>query len=58
MVRAYEPSRSARGLPATYEVLYGAVFAPKAEPGAPPRTARSAGGEHVVPLSALGRRRA
>jgi malonyl-CoA O-methyltransferase len=58
MVRAYEQSRSARGLPATYEVLYGAVFAPKAEPGAPPRTARSAGGEHVVPLSALGRRRA
>jgi malonyl-CoA O-methyltransferase len=57
MVRAYEQSRTPRGLPATYEVLYGAVFAPKDQTRARPRTALGAAGEQLVPLSALGRPR-
>jgi malonyl-CoA O-methyltransferase len=56
MIRAYEPLRTAQGLPATYEVFYGAVFAPKGGLR-PPRVAPPAGREQVVPLESLVRRR-
>lgn len=44
-IAAYETLRQPRGLPATWEVLYGAAF------GAPPRD------EFGIPVSAIGRRR-
>jgi malonyl-CoA O-methyltransferase len=56
MIRAYEPMRTPQGLPATYEVLYGAVFAAKSGLR-PPRVARPAGSEQLVPLESLVRRR-
>jgi malonyl-CoA O-methyltransferase len=45
MLDAYEGLRGPAGLPATYEVVYGAAFGAAA--------GRRAAGEHVVPLSAL-----
>jgi malonyl-CoA O-methyltransferase len=55
MVSAYETRRTAAGLPATFEVIFGAAF------GAQAQTAgdvdASSPGEIVVPLAALKRRR-
>jgi malonyl-CoA O-methyltransferase len=49
MTAAYEALRTTRGLPATYEVIYGAAFG-----GAGTSTAQmSASGETVVPLTSL-----
>ena len=48
MIGAYERQRQAQGIPATWEVFYGAAFAG----GAP----AAAAGEHVVPLARLRRR--
>lgn len=57
MIGAYEQSRTAQGLPASYEVLYAAAFAPSADA----HTARRAPGvdrsEHLVALSSLKTRR-
>lgn len=47
----YEQLREARGLPATYEIIFGAVFG-----GSHDAAASGRGGEHVVPLSAVRRR--
>jgi hypothetical protein len=52
MIRAYELQRSARGLPATYEILYGAAFAPESEPRGKGRGS-ALPGEQVIPVSAL-----
>ena len=49
MTAAYEGQRTAAGLPATWEIIYGAAFAGQ------PR--QSAGAETVVPIGAVGRRR-
>lgn len=57
MIRAYEQARTPQGLPASYEVLYGAAFAAKAGQPPRPRAASGASGEQVVPLSALVRPR-
>lgn len=48
MADAYEKFRRDAALPATYEVVYGVAWA---------GTSESVAEEHVVPLSALGRRR-
>lgn len=55
MIAAYEQQRSASGLPATFEVIYGAAFGSALEAG-PPAEAASPG-EFVLPLSALGKAR-
>jgi malonyl-CoA O-methyltransferase len=57
MIRAYEQARTPQGLPASYEVLYGAAFAPKPGARTPTPTAVGPAGERVVALSALGRAR-
>jgi malonyl-CoA O-methyltransferase len=57
MIRAYEGARTARGLPASYEVLYGAAFAPSADAHTMRRAASAQRGEQVVALSALKARR-
>ena len=57
MTSRYETFRRDGALPATYEVVYGVAWA-AARANAPPGAAGDEAGEHVVPLSALGRRRA
>ena len=57
MTSRYETFRRDGALPATYEVVYGVAWA-AARANAPPGAAGGEAGEHVVPLSALGRRRA
>jgi malonyl-CoA O-methyltransferase len=57
MIHAYEQLRTAQGVPASYEVLYGAAFAPKAGQRPPPRAVPDRTGEHVVPAGTLVRRR-
>jgi malonyl-CoA O-methyltransferase len=54
MRASYERHRSAAGLPATWEVIYGAAFAPA--PAAHELASRAAGGEWQVPVSAIRRR--
>ncbi len=56
MVDAYELTRTAAGLPATFEVIYGAAFGAAAETGGE-RAEASLPGEYAVPLAALGRAR-
>jgi malonyl-CoA O-methyltransferase len=54
MIAAYEQRRTALGLPASFEVIFGAAFGAAAErdvQGSP-----AASGEYAVPLAALGRR--
>jgi malonyl-CoA O-methyltransferase len=55
MVEAYELRRTASGLPATFEVIFGAAFG--AAPPASGRADSSVPGEFAVPLTALGRAR-
>jgi malonyl-CoA O-methyltransferase len=55
MIAAYEQQRSAAGLPATFEVIFGAAFGPALAAGGR-GDAASAGG-YTVPLAALGRPR-
>jgi malonyl-CoA O-methyltransferase len=50
MTQAYEALRVARGLPATFEIIYGAGFADAA------RAAPEIPGESLIPLTALKRR--
>ena len=55
MIAAYEQRRTASGLPATFEVIYGAAFGAAvqaSEPGEPRPP-----GEYRVPLAALGKAR-
>ncbi len=53
MTAAYETQRQARGLPATYEVVYGAAWGARGRPAAP-----AVHGEVRIPANAirLGRR--
>lgn len=50
MLAAYERLRTPSGLPATYEVIFGAAF------GATPRDAAPPPGEFTIPVSSLRRR--
>jgi malonyl-CoA O-methyltransferase len=54
MVAAYEQRRGASGLPATFEVIYGAAFGAAAGSGG---SDPSLPGEYAVPLAALRRSR-
>jgi malonyl-CoA O-methyltransferase len=62
MTDAYEQLRTARGLPATFELLFGVAFNGAAQRGmgsaddVAPGSARR-GGEYAVPLASLRRRR-
>lgn len=56
MRSAYEQWRAAAGLPATWEIIYGAAFAPADSQAAHADIALSAPGEVHVPVSAIGRR--
>jgi malonyl-CoA O-methyltransferase len=56
MCAAYEQQRGPKGLPATWEVIYGAAFAPAELPGHRGQAQPAPAGEARVPLSALGRR--
>ena len=55
MIAAYELRRTAAGLPATFEVIFGAAFGAAAQAGG--RGGSSVPGEYAVPLAALGRPR-
>jgi len=55
MVAAYELQRTASGLPATFEVIFGAAFGAASETGGRPDDASP--GEYAVPLASLGRSR-
>ena len=55
MIAAYEQQRSAAGVPATFEVIFGAAFGPAAEAGG--RGDVASPGGYTVPLAALGRSR-
>jgi malonyl-CoA O-methyltransferase len=55
MIAAYELRRTAAGLPATFEVIFGAAFGAAAEQGG--RADSASPGEYAVPLAALGRSR-
>jgi malonyl-CoA O-methyltransferase len=55
MIAAYEQQRSAAGVPATFEVIFGAAFGPAAEAGG--RGDAASPGGYTVPLAALGRSR-
>jgi malonyl-CoA O-methyltransferase len=57
MIRAYEPARTPRGLPASYEVLYGAAFAPTGDTHTKRRAPPAARDEQIVALSAVKARR-
>jgi malonyl-CoA O-methyltransferase len=52
MTEAYEEYRRDGRLPATHEVVYGQAWRPAGDP-----RGRSVGGEVVVPISQIGRRR-
>jgi malonyl-CoA O-methyltransferase len=54
MIAAYELKRTAAGLPATFEVIFGAAFGTAAAGG---RGDLASPGEYAVPLAALGRSR-
>jgi malonyl-CoA O-methyltransferase len=54
MVAAYETRRTAAGLPATFEVIFGAAFGAAAQAGG---DVADVPGEIVVPLAAVKRRR-
>jgi malonyl-CoA O-methyltransferase len=56
MRASYEQWRTPAGLPATWEVIYGAAFAPAESPGDQGRAATHAAGETHVPVAAIGRR--
>ncbi len=56
MCAAYEQQRVPGGLPATWEIIYGAAFAPAELPGDQGLRQPVPAGETRVPLSALGRR--
>ena len=56
MLAAYEGRREPAGLPATYEVIYGAAFGNASE-GAARARGRSVPGEYAVSLDSLGRPR-
>jgi len=56
MCAAYELQRVLKGLPATWEIIYGAAFAPAELPGDQGHAQPVPAGETHVPLSALGRR--
>jgi len=55
MIAAYEQQRTAAGVPATFEVIFGAAFGPAAEAGG--RGDAASPGGYTVPLAALGRSR-
>ena len=55
MIAAYEQRRTAAGLPATFEVIFGAAFGPAVE--ASGRGDAASPGGYAVPLAALGRSR-
>ena len=55
MIAAYEQQRSAAGVPATFEVIFGAAFGPAAEAGG--RGNAASPGGYTVPLASLGRAR-
>jgi malonyl-CoA O-methyltransferase len=55
MIAAYEQRRTAAGVPATFEVIFGAAFGPAAEAGG--RGDAASPGGYTVPLAALGRSR-
>jgi malonyl-CoA O-methyltransferase len=55
MVAAYELRRTAGGLPATFEVIFGAAFGAAVEERG--RADSASPGEYAVPLAALGRSR-
>jgi malonyl-CoA O-methyltransferase len=57
MIAAYEQQRTAAGVPATFEVIFGAAFGPAAEAGALGRGDAASPGGYTVPLAALGRSR-
>jgi hypothetical protein len=50
MISAYERVRTPAGLPATFEVIFGAAFGGDAIPGRQP----AAPGEFAVPVTAIG----
>ena len=52
----YEGWRVAAGLPATWDIIYGAAFAPADSPLARGRSATNEFGETHVPITAIGRR--
>jgi malonyl-CoA O-methyltransferase len=54
MIAAYEARRTVAGLPATFEMIFGAAFGAAAQTGG--GADASSPGEYVVPLAALGRR--
>jgi malonyl-CoA O-methyltransferase len=54
MIAAYETGRTVAGVPATFEVIFGAAFGAAAQTGG---ADSSAPDEYVVPLTALGRSR-
>jgi malonyl-CoA O-methyltransferase len=56
MVAAYEQRRTAAGLPATFEVIFGAAFGAASDSGES-RDDTSVPGEYAVPLASLGRTR-
>ena len=56
MCAAYEQQRVPGGLPATWEIIYGAAFAPAELPGDQGHSRAVPTSETRVPLSALGRR--
>ncbi len=55
MIAAYEQQRGAAGVPATFEVIFGAAFGPAAVAGG--RGDAASPGGYSVPLAALGRAR-
>jgi malonyl-CoA O-methyltransferase len=55
MIAAYEQRRTAAGLPATFDVIFGAAFGSATEAGGRGDAASAAG--YAVPLAALGRSR-
>jgi malonyl-CoA O-methyltransferase len=55
MISAYEQRRTAAGVPATFEVIFGAAFGPAADAGG--RGDVASPGGYTVPLASLGRSR-
>ena len=56
MGASYELARTSAGLPATWEVIYGAAFAPVESSGIHAHGGAHATGETLVPVAAIGRR--
>jgi malonyl-CoA O-methyltransferase len=57
MIKAYEALRTPQGVPATYEILFGAAFGGERLSTGRERGAKGSAGEYTVPISALGRPR-